>query len=130
MTKEENISYWLNSANHDLDTAKVLFESGRYDWCLFIGHLVIEKILKAHYVNDIDKVPPKIHDLVRLSRYINIEFNEERLKILERFNDFHIEARYPDEKLEFYKICTKEFTESNFKKIEEMYQWLLSKLKY
>ncbi|MBI5323960.1 MAG: HEPN domain-containing protein [Ignavibacteriae bacterium] len=130
MTKEENISYWVNSAKHDLETAKVLFESGRYDWCLFIGHLVIEKMLKAHYVNDIDKVPPKLHDLVRLSRYINIEFNEERLEILERFNDFHIEARYPDEKLEFYKICTKEFTESNFNKIEEIYQWLLSKLKY
>ncbi|MEI6091420.1 MAG: hypothetical protein WCR42_13275 [bacterium] len=27
-----------------------LFESGDYSYSLFIGHLVLEKILKAHFV--------------------------------------------------------------------------------
>ena len=30
---------------------------------------------------------------------------------------------------DFYKMCTKEYTESNFKKIKEYHQWLKSLLK-
>ena len=50
MLIEEHIQYWIESADSDLDTAEALFASGKYDWCLFLGHLVLEKILKAHYV--------------------------------------------------------------------------------
>jgi len=50
MTQEEHIKYWIDSAEHDLDTANSLFSSGKYDWCLFISHLVLEKLIKAFYV--------------------------------------------------------------------------------
>ena len=43
-----HIDYWLNSANHDLDVAETLFQNEKYDWCLFIAHLVLEKTLKEH----------------------------------------------------------------------------------
>ncbi len=39
---------------------------------------------------------------------------------------FNIEARYPDVKFDFYKLCTKEFTLENLEKIRRMYA-LLSK---
>ena len=52
MDKKQRIRYWLDSASHDLDVAEILFQNKRYDWCLFIGHLVIEKVLKAFYVRD------------------------------------------------------------------------------
>jgi len=52
MTKEEHIAYWLKTAEHDFEVANHLFETGRYDWCLFISHLVIEKALKAFWVRD------------------------------------------------------------------------------
>ncbi len=29
MTQEEHIKYWLDSADHDLDTANTLFSSGK-----------------------------------------------------------------------------------------------------
>ena len=38
MTIKEHISYWLDSAEHDLETSNTLFEAGKYDWSLFIGH--------------------------------------------------------------------------------------------
>ena len=50
METKQHIEYWLKSAAHDLKAAETLFEHQRYDWCLFLGHLVIEKILKAFYV--------------------------------------------------------------------------------
>ncbi|MBU1600083.1 HEPN domain-containing protein [bacterium] len=48
---KEYIKYWLSSATHDMDVAETLFQNKKYDWCLFIGHLVLEKILKAFYVS-------------------------------------------------------------------------------
>ncbi|WP_150112227.1 HEPN domain-containing protein [Desulfonatronovibrio hydrogenovorans] len=50
MNINDQLNYWLESAEHDLDTADSLFYSEKYDWCLFMGHLVLEKALKAVYV--------------------------------------------------------------------------------
>lgn len=55
MTKDEHIAYWLKTAEHDWDTANHLFVTGKYDWCLFISHFVIEKVLKALWVRDSNK---------------------------------------------------------------------------
>jgi len=41
------ISYWIESSDKNFQTMGNLFNSGDYDWSLFIGHLVIEKLLKA-----------------------------------------------------------------------------------
>ncbi len=60
---ERGIEYWLTSAQHDLEAAEALYEKGKYDWCLFLGHLVIEKVLKAFYVRDNHELPPKSHKL-------------------------------------------------------------------
>jgi len=57
MDIKEHIEYWLKSASHDMEVAKTLFLNQKYDWCLFIGHLVIEKTLKAFYVRDKQKIP-------------------------------------------------------------------------
>ena len=51
MNLQEHIKYWLESAEHDLQTAETLFANGRYDWCLFLAHLVLEKTLKALFVS-------------------------------------------------------------------------------
>jgi HEPN domain-containing protein len=31
-------------AGHNLEVAQDLFERQRFDWCLFVGHLVLEKV--------------------------------------------------------------------------------------
>lgn len=103
-----------------------LFESGDYSYPLFIGHLVLEKILKAHFVKLKEETPPRIHDLFKLANQLSIVFSEEQLKFFIEANSFNIEARYPEEKLNFHKICTKEFTYSNISKIKELYLWLKS----
>lgn len=87
-------------------------------------------MLKAHYVNDNNDTPPKIHDLLRLLEKTKLTSDEEMLVFLEKANYFCISARYPDEKLKFYKTCTKDFTETQLNKINYYYQWLKLKLKY
>ncbi len=104
MTKEEHITYWLESADHDLDTAESLFQSEKYDWCLFLAHLVLEKTLKAMYVaaNE-DNIPPRIHNLVRLAEVSSLDLSEEQRIFLDEVNDFNLEVRYPDYRQEFYR---------------------------
>ncbi|MBU2520861.1 MAG: hypothetical protein KKD50_01390 [Proteobacteria bacterium] len=58
-----------------------------------------------------------------------IEFDEDTLEFMDAVNTFNISIRYPDEKLKFYKMCTREFTEEHFHRIKEIYKCLLQKIK-
>lgn len=130
MTKDEHIKYWFESARHDLDTAQSMFEAARYDWCLFAGHLVLEKSLKAIFVDRNDNaMPPKIHNLVRLAEISKVELNDKQKNLLDKITDFNIQTRYPDYKFDFYKRCTKKYTDEYFDKIKELHTWLRSLMK-
>ena len=128
--RQNQIEYWTASAQHDLSVAETLFKDGKYDWCLFLAHLVLEKIFKALYVQNIGKLAPRIHDLVMLADMATIELKEETLEFLDAVNTFNISTRYPDEKFKFYKLCTAEFTENHFNQIKEIYKWLLQKIRH
>ena len=113
-----------------MKAAESMYQTGYFVWCLFIGLLVLEKALKAIYVQfSNNKVPPKIHNLVKLASLSNIELNAEQIDIFEDINDFHIEGRYSEFKNELYKTATKEYTKNNLDKIKEQYQWLKSLIK-
>ena len=77
---------------------------------LFFGHLTIEKILKAIYVDKLNGNPPYTHRLVNLAEKISLGLTEEQLELLEIITDFNMEARYPDEKFSFKKKCTRNFS--------------------
>ena len=129
MKKRDHIEYWVKSADRDLTAAEALFESAKYDWCLFIAHLVLEKALKASFVfaNE-NKNPPRIHNLVKLAGLSFLKLTDEEKLFLDEVNDFNIASRYPDYKQEFYKICTKDYTDEYFVRIKEFYKWLKSRL--
>jgi HEPN domain-containing protein len=129
MEHSEHITYWLKSAEHDLEAAETLFQHQRYDWCLFLGHLVIEKVLKAFFIRDNPTEPiPWIHNLLRIAERTKLQFTSEQQSLLLEITQFNIKARYPDYKFEFYKKCTTEFTQTYFTKIKELYQWLLQQI--
>ena len=129
MELNNHIRFWLNSAEHDLDAANSLFLNGKYDWCLFLGHLVLEKALKAAYVKDNEnRLPPKTHNLVKLAEKTTIVLDSEKKLFLDEVNDFNLETRYPEYKQEFFKKCTKEFAEEYFTRIKEYFEWIKSLL--
>ncbi len=129
MQYRKEIEYWLKSAKHDLDVAETLFEQGKYDWCLFLAHLVIEKTLKAFYIRDNKKIPPSIHKLDVLVETTALKVSDEEMEFLKKVNEFNIETRYPDRKFRFYKLCNKTFTEKYFSRIKEFHKWLLKEIK-
>ena len=128
MEKEELISYWITSSDNDFRTMEHLFEKEDYSWSLFIGHIVIEKLLKAYHVKHIDNHPPLIHNLLRLAEHAQLEMDEEQQDLLVTITTFNIRARYDDYKLEFYHTCSKEFTETWINHIKELRLWIKEQL--
>lgn len=128
MDREELIAYWINSSDRDFKTMQHLLEKKDYHWCLFIGHLVIEKLLKAYYVKTVNLHPPFIHDLLRLAVKSRLALSPEQKDTLDILSTFNISARYDDYKLQFYKQCSKEYTEKWNKEIKDFRAWIKKQL--
>ena len=126
MKKKDMVKYWLGTAEQDYKTVEHLFHTGDYHWGLFIGHLVVEKMFKALYVQKYDDNPPRLHDLVRLAENCDLKPDDEMLGKLEMISRFNISVRYPDYQREFYKICTKSFSLEALETIKEVKAWLQS----
>ena len=129
MNKEQLTQYWIDSSNLDYRAMNNLFSTEGYVWSLFLGHLVIEKLLKALAAKNNHDTVLKIHDLNKLAKAAELESNESIKDSFDIISSFNIEARYPDYKKEFYQKCDKKFTTDNIKKINEIRLWLLELLK-
>ena len=127
MDKKEIIKYWIKSSENDYKTMDYLFRGRNYPWSLFVGHIVVEKLLKAYYTKNIDTHTPYIHDLLRIADKAKLELSEEQKNFLDTLTSFNIKARYDDYKLKFHKICTKKFTIIYIGKIKK-FRILIKKL--
>ena len=129
MEKQDYIEYWLRSSKDDLSSMESNFQSGKYDWSLFIGHLSLEKIFKALWVrNNPGDIPPKTHNLRKIASEALYHLSQDEDILLLEINDFNLEIRYPDYKFDFHKKCTKEFAEEYIKKTKELHQCILNQI--
>lgn len=122
--KDNLIRYWLEGADDDFDTMTAMYDTKRYNWSLFIGHLMLEKLLKALYVKVNSDYPPYIHNLLRLAEKSNLELSENKKKQLITITAFNINARYDDYKMSFKKQCTPDFTNEWIEKIQDLRTWI------
>ncbi len=129
MKKADYINHWLRSSDHDLEVAETLYENEKYDYCLFLGHLALEKMLKALYIQNTDNlIPPKIHNLVKLADLALIDLSVEIEQDFLKINQFQLSTRYPDYQFAFYKTCTQDFSAKNLNRIKDLLQWLKSQI--
>lgn len=122
------IDYWITTAEHNYNTAKFLFKGRRYPECLFFCHLMIEKILKALVVKHTKLHAPHTHKLVRLAGLANINLTTKQFENLTTITEFNIATRYYEIKFDFYKKCTRAYTEKYFLISQELYLWLKEKI--
>lgn len=123
------IKYWRATAEHDYETMLGLFRIKRYSDSLFYGHIVLEKILKAHVVKKTKKEAPKIHNLIKLLELACLEIGEEEKDLLDLVTGFNIRSRYPDYKLLFYKMYNdKKIAKDKLDKIKNLFLKLCQKL--
>ena len=97
MTKKEHIQYWLNQIPEDIDVVRILFNSKHYAHALFWAHLVLEKLLKALWVqNNSENIPPFIHNLLTLSKTSNFKPTEEQIVFMQIMNDYNLKVSNED----------------------------------
>jgi HEPN domain-containing protein len=106
MTKD--IKNWLAMVDYDVITAEQMFKSGRYVYVIFMCHLAIEKALKAIVCEEIDKIPPKTHDLIYLLNLAKVKLNNELLDFIGIINNAGVVTRYPEDLSELISSYSKE----------------------
>ena len=122
------IKHWHESSDQNYSTMQNLIKTKEYSWTLFMGHLVVEKLLKALYVKRLHKHPVFSHDLLRLAKMIDVELPNGYDEWLDEITTFNLNARYDDYKQSFYKLCTVDFFNEWIYKIETLRQWLINQL--
>ena len=128
----ENVKYWLDLADYDIETAKVMLNSGRYLYVGFMCHQTVEKALKAAIAQDCveDEIPPKIHNLVRLSDISRLteKMSPEQSALLEKMNPLNIEARYPSYKNQLAAKLTNDYCQGLVIETKELLCWIKQQL--
>jgi HEPN domain-containing protein len=84
------INYWHESSDQNYLTMHNLLKTKDYSWALFLGHLVIEKLLKGLYVKKYKKHAVFTHDLLRLAAKIELEFTDEKEEWLDEISTFNL----------------------------------------
>ena len=126
---QEQVKYWIDTAQDDICTAKILFESKRYLHMSFFCHLSAEKALKA-ILSYRGEYPPKPHNLIRLADLAGvyssmpIEYSE----LLERLNPLNLEARYPTYKEQLLAVLTEDYCVKLLEETEGLLQWITKQL--
>jgi len=121
---DKHIKYWTEISDDDFNTMLVLFNSKKYNWSMFMGHIAIEKLLKAYFVKKKENHAPYTHNLYRLAELCELEISEEQAEWLFKITTFNINARYDDYKKEFYAMCTADFAKEWIEKIKKIQQWI------
>ena len=122
------INHWLMTSDDDYETMIHLYNSKDYHWSLFLGHLVIEKLIKAIVVKKTNTHAPFTHDLRRLAKLTGLDFDSDCLIWLDTITTFNLNTRYDSYKQAFYKKCTQDFTLEWISNIKEIRLWIKTML--
>ena len=113
-------NHWITTSDKDFETMINLYNFKDYHWSIFIGHIVIERLLKAVVVQETNYYATFSHDLRRLVKLSKIKFNDEYFAWLDTITTFKLNARYDSYKQAFYKKCTSDFTAKWISNIKEL----------
>lgn len=130
MNNIDLMNYWIESSDSDWETFEVLYKNKKNTWCLFIGHLIIEKLLKGLYskTNENNPIAPKTHNLILIAQRANINVSKDIREKIQIINTFNISSRYDDYKKTFAQMCTDEYTKNQVENIKEVREWLKEQL--
>ena len=121
---DDAISAWIRSSDENFDEMLDFNKIGRNNWALFIGHLCVEKLLKAYYIKVHHKHTLNLHNLIRIAELSGLNLTKEQKADFAMITTFNISARYDDYKQNFFKKCIPEFTEVWMEKIKSYRKWI------
>lgn len=123
------VEFFIREGERNWKTALSMFQTKHYDWCLFVGHLTLEKLLKALVILKTKQPAPYIHNLQDLTKRAGLVPTPIQLADLGEITTFNIEIRYDTDRYAFYKKCTKSYAHNWLKRIGKLKLWLAQELK-
>lgn len=125
--KDKVVRFWLDGAQEDWEFAVEIWKSGRRLYnALFFAQLALEKTLKALHYQIKEDHPLLTHDLVLLTKKLDLEIDKERLVDLGEISLFNTSARYDDYKYTFRKRATPKYVDGWMRKTKEIMDYVLS----
>jgi HEPN domain-containing protein len=103
---QKQIDHWRQGSLEEWDVASELIQNRRLRHGLFLAHLAVEKILKAHVCKKTNDIAPRIHNLVRLSEIAMLSMSSEDLAFLAKLNRYNIEGRYIEHQTQLIDVDT------------------------
>jgi HEPN domain-containing protein len=123
----EKYSHWEDIAEYDLETAEVMFNSGRYLYVAFMCQQAIEKLVKGLYVLKNGEEPPKTHNIFTIfNKVYNDLLTDEYAMFFQDLLAFYISGRYPPYKDKLSKSINKTHAKDILDKTREVFSWLKS----
>mgnify|MGYP006295987527 FL=1 len=101
-----------------------MFTTGRYLYVLFCCQQAVEKVLKALIAKERQKMPPPIHQLMRLARLANLEVSEEQAGFLRELSAYYIQTRYPEDIRDLVAMVKQKEARYVLNQTEEILEWL------
>jgi len=103
---------------------QTLLETGRYLYVIFLCHLSLEKMLKAHVAEVTQTLPIKTHDLIYLVKKCGLELPKTYLDFIGKINTASIPTRYPDDLQRALKEYPKSVAKDYLSQTQEIIKWL------
>lgn len=126
----DKVTYWLDIADYDIDTAEAMYTTERWLYVAFMCHQAIEKTLKAYWCATQPNDPPFTHNLTTLSEGTELdkEMSDDQLDIIATLMPMNIQARYPEYKDQLAKMLTKENCRNIIDETKKLQEWIKNKL--
>jgi len=115
---------WIALAEYDLDTAQHMLVTGRYLYVIFMSHLALEKMLKAHVTEVTQAIPAKSHDLIYLVKKAGLDVPQPHLDFIGKINTASIPTRYPEDLQRALKEYSESVAREYISQTAEVLQWL------
>ncbi len=101
-----------------------MLSTGRYLYVIFMCHLALEKMLKAHVTQVTGEIPGKTHDLLYLVEKAKLVVPREFLDFVGKINSTSVPTRYPEDLQTILKEFARTVAEDYLKRTKEVIVWL------
>ena len=115
---------WVATAEYDLETARHMLATGRYLYVVFMCHLALEKLLKAHVTEVTASLPARTHDLIYLVKKAALTPPVEHLEFIGRINNVSVPPRYPDDLRQAIKDFPESVASDYLDGTTQVFRWL------
>lgn len=115
---------WIALSDYDFETACHMLATGRYLYVVFMCHLAIEKMLKAHLTEVTQTVPIKTHDLIYLIKKSGLGLPQAYLEFVGKINNASVPTRYPEDLQRMIELYPESVARDYLDRTNEVLGWL------